>query len=331
MELDAIMGKIRDGLTGDTERDIRYLEKCAEMYRTHPLHLEIARACGRMITQMLPEDVQKETERLSQQAIEEMEGKVEQANFLQYQKKYQEALEMLEPVVKDVDETSFLKDDSVSEYHTFREPLQFLLYDFLYGNEKKTRCCALPYDKVYFSYGSLLIDCHRVQEAQQALKKAVQWNPLSEEIYFEYVETYKMLGDLETFHRETMKAFSWLYTPEGMARAYRNIGYYFVEKGEYRTAADCYFLSMHYEKSKQAQSELFYIFKTAGVKFEAPDCTRLKECARKNHLPLGYNQEVIAILYAAVEHFQEEKDEESEKYYKEYLDCMIEDQVQWME
>ena len=43
MELDAIMGKIRDGLTGDTERDIRYLEKCAEMYRNHPLHLEIAR------------------------------------------------------------------------------------------------------------------------------------------------------------------------------------------------------------------------------------------------------------------------------------------------
>ena len=44
MELDAIMGKIRVGLTGDMQRDIRYLEKCAEMYRNHPLHLEIARA-----------------------------------------------------------------------------------------------------------------------------------------------------------------------------------------------------------------------------------------------------------------------------------------------
>lgn len=37
MELDAIMGKIRDGLTGDTERDIRYLEKCVDGMKRQPI------------------------------------------------------------------------------------------------------------------------------------------------------------------------------------------------------------------------------------------------------------------------------------------------------
>ena len=49
MPFDQIMESIQAGLTGDSRKDIRYLQDQIAFHRNHENGLEIARACGRLI------------------------------------------------------------------------------------------------------------------------------------------------------------------------------------------------------------------------------------------------------------------------------------------
>ena len=50
---------------------------------------------------------------------------------------------------------------------------------------------------MYLLYGSLLVELNRIPEAQEALKKGLRWDPICFRMMSEYIETYKMSGDLE--------------------------------------------------------------------------------------------------------------------------------------
>ena len=56
MDYQEIMRDIASGLTGENEKDIQYLMEQMEKYKDHELGKEIIRACGRLISGMLPED-----------------------------------------------------------------------------------------------------------------------------------------------------------------------------------------------------------------------------------------------------------------------------------
>ena len=45
-QLESIVKSIRENLTGNSQKDIKYLQGCMELYRDHPLHREIARFCS---------------------------------------------------------------------------------------------------------------------------------------------------------------------------------------------------------------------------------------------------------------------------------------------
>ena len=55
-ELESILKSIRENLTGNSQKDIKYLQGCMELYRDHPLHREISRACSQLLYKLLPEE-----------------------------------------------------------------------------------------------------------------------------------------------------------------------------------------------------------------------------------------------------------------------------------
>ena len=80
-----------------------------------------------------------------------------------------------------------------------------------------------------------------------------------------------MLGDLNNFFRLTVDAFKIAFRPQHVARCYRNLGYYFVEKELYSEAIACYLLSLQFEKDAlQVQSELYYINSKTDGKVKEP-------------------------------------------------------------
>ena len=56
MDYQEIMRDIASGLTGENEKDIQYLMEQMEKYKDHELGKEIIRACGRLISGMLPKE-----------------------------------------------------------------------------------------------------------------------------------------------------------------------------------------------------------------------------------------------------------------------------------
>ena len=55
-ELDHIIEGIESGLTGDFEIDATMLQNAMEQFKDHPAATEIARECGRILYEILPED-----------------------------------------------------------------------------------------------------------------------------------------------------------------------------------------------------------------------------------------------------------------------------------
>ena len=155
----------------------------------------------------------------------------------------------------------------------------------------------------------------RYQEAQEALKRALRLNPVSTEINFEYIETYKVLGDMETFYQLSKEALRYAFKSADVARCYRNIGFYFIEKEKYREAMGCFKMSTIYEASKTASSEMYYIHQVTQGKAELPSQEEMEQIAVKNGFPMGPDQDVLGMSYAFGKHAYDDGHKQVAQYF----------------
>lgn len=313
MTFDEIMKQITSGLTGDSKKDFAYLEEQSERYKNHELSREILRACGRLMVKCVPPEERAKLIQTFSNDVSAINSILEEAHYLQVIRDYEKAISIMEPVVekwdKMLEEEGMFTDDSQSEYHCFQEPIEEYLYAFYMKSEKDLRRPDdYPFANLYTQYGSLLIDMKRIDEAQNALKKALRWNPTSLKILAEYAETFKMKGDMESFFKISIDGFKVAYTSMDLARCYRNIGFYFVEKKLWKEAIGCYIMSMQFDReSKNAQSELYYINDVTNGEVEETTMEEFEEIAEKYGFPVGPYEDVIGLAYAYGKHFYEEK------------------------
>ncbi len=100
MEFDQIMREITHGLTGDGEKDIQYLKEQMEKYKDHDMAKEILRACGRLLFKCIPEDKKAELSRVINNELTSYDSVLEEVRFKQHEKKYDEALALMEDLVR---------------------------------------------------------------------------------------------------------------------------------------------------------------------------------------------------------------------------------------
>ncbi len=314
MNFEEIMMEITRGLTGEREHDVAYLKEQCEKYKTHDLAQEILRACGRLMYKYVTKEQKAELDRIVENQNLGHEAILEEVRFKTFQKKYDEALVLMESLVERIEQPGFFNDDAVSEYRCFNEFFEEALYNYYTKPEKTVRHPPIPFDAIYLQYGSLLVDMKKLDDAQEALKKAMRWNPANADIAFEHAETFKMKGDIESFFHLTVAIFQYAFKPYQVAHCYRNLGYYFVEKQAWQDAIACYTMSLQFEKdSKNAMSELYYIHDKVGD-IGQPSMADFKRCAEKNHFPVGAHEDVIGIAYSYGKHFLEQKNIEAARY-----------------
>ncbi|KAB0575625.1 hypothetical protein EI53_02113 [Fusobacterium naviforme] len=317
-EFNKIMHKITAGLTGDQKADLAYLVEQTEAYKDHELGQEIVRACGRLIYDLIPEEKRDQLDKAISNDGAGTESLLEEVRFNIYKKDFDKALSLIEPLVLKMNEALPFQDDQVSEYRLFDESFEEILYRFRYRPEKELRRAPMPLTEIYTLYGSLLIDLKRIPESQRALKQALYWNPVSFRINSEYTETFKIAGDLDNFFRHTVDAFRIAFRAPNIARCYRNLGYYFVEKELYSEAIACYLLSMQFEKdSKQVQSELYYIHAKTDGKIAQPSMEDARKYAKQYGFPIGADNDVIGLSFSYGKHFFEEKNAPAARYFLE--------------
>lgn len=315
MDYDSIMREITSGLTGEPEADMKYLKEQSEKYKDHELNQEILRACGRMMYELIPDEKKEELSRMMGNDNKAIESTLDEIRFNVYKKNISKAFKLSEALVKKVDEFPMFKNDSVSEYYTFDEFFEELLYGFYNKPERTLRRAEIPFAEIYLQHGSLLFEQKRYSEARAVLEKARRWNPASAKIAFEYMETFKAQGEIEQFAAITKETFKYAFHSTDVARCYRNLGYYFIEKKLYSEATGCYLMSLQFEQdNKTAQSELYYIQTKAPKGFKQPTIDDIKQYGEKYGFPVGVANDVLGLAFAYGKHFAEDGQKEGALY-----------------
>lgn len=327
-DFDTIMREITGGLTGDEKYDIEYLMAQSEKYKESEYNIEIMRACYRMIYDLMPEDMKDEFSDALNKDMKGTDATLDEIQFLRYKKEYKKALKLMESLIQKCEKADVFPDDSVSEYHTFKEPFEEILYHFIHNPEKEIRPSSIRYSEMYYQYGSLLIDLKRYDDAQKALEKGLKWNPVSTQIAFERTETFKLRGMMEEYYQATRDIFKIAFRPSDLARCYRNLGYYYVEKGELQVAVCCLVFSIPFSSSDLVQSELFYIYSLDHKLIMNPDMQTIQINFKGYDIPLGPDEGVISLAYYFAKQSIEQGQKELAQYFISILISLLGEDIE---
>lgn len=319
MDFNQIMQEITSGLTGDYKQDVAYLKEQMERYKNHEYGQEILRACGRLIYSILPEELKNKFNQVAENEDMGIQATLDEVGYCIYKKDFDKALKLMEALVSKIDEAhkgGLFQDDAVSTYRNFDEVFEEILYRHLNETGKEVRRCPMPFHVVYARYGSLLFEMKRFDEAEKALITALRWNPVYTDALFERAECHKATGDLQGFFDQTVEAFKYAFKPKTMARYFRNLGYYFIEKELWDEAVACYVASMGYEKDAlNAQSEMYYIQHKAGRQIQPPSQEAFESYGKKYGFPVHPSEDVLGLSYSYGKHFAEQGNGEAARYF----------------
>ncbi len=297
-EFDKIMSEINSGLTGEPEKDLAFLNEQSEKYKNHKYSKEILRACGRLMYDVMPDDVRKKLEKLTNDYSARIDDSLNQAEQLIFKKDFDKALKVIEDLIFELDENQPYRDDEVSEYYNFEEYFEEVLFKELNNPEKEIRRVSVPYTRIFNMYGYILYELDKFEEAKKCLEIGLGWNPVSFKLMAEYCEILKIKDDMENFFKLTLNAFKIAFRPQNVARCFRNLGYYFAGKELYSEAKVAYIMSLQFERdSEQALKELYYVDEKTNHQLEKPPIEKVKVYSEEYGFPIGADLDVLNLAF----------------------------------
>ena len=263
---------------------------------------------------------------LEKKFIDEVINKVQ---ILVEEKNFERALLLIESLAHDLEglvAKGICRDDSTIEYRCFSNLFEMMLYIEQRKPRRELRIPCYPIGFVFLTYGSILIDLKDLERARTALDKAIFWAPTDATYVFEYAETFKVEGNMDEYLKSTMRAYDIIYSPLCLARFYRNLGYYFIERKLWNEAIACYGISLSYEpESPKAFQELNYIVQETGKAIEWPSREDAEKICEENHIPYGPSKNVINVAMSYGMSHIKENDPETAKYFLEIAYSLVKD------
>lgn len=218
------------------------------------------------------------------------------ANVLMNTRMLKEAKEKFEEYVKLSEE---LYKDSKDKCYAFNNMLEFILFvnrekpDYSINNIKSNISNA------YTSIGFICYELKDYTEAKKQLYKALEWNPYNLSAKMELGEVYKIQHDLNNFFDVTLDTYKHIYREIDLARFYRNLGFYFIEKKNWALAKAVYLYSLGFENNMGVNNELRFIANESKDS-SLPSKESLKDILSENKVPTyisKLNIEIITNFY----------------------------------
>ncbi len=293
MSLEEILQSIKDGLTQEKEKDQSYLKEQMEIYKDHEYKEEIIRECARLLYDVL-DDQQKEKFILGMdQDVEQFKSALKEVHYFIEKKDLEKAKEIILPIIKSLKEENLFKNDSKNIYFSFDEPFEDILFEYLEKPKEQVQRTALPYSDAYYSYALLCYESNEIEKAQDALKKAIQWNPTSSKSNLLYMQTIKK--DLKRFFEFTKFSFQYIFRVNDLAQVYRNLAWYFDQSDLKRIAYGCYGISLQYEESAEAIDYMNDLNQKAW--FKEPSMGEMMDFGKEYGFSIGPNQDVVGLAF----------------------------------
>jgi len=267
MDYHQIMTKINSDLTGNYEQDARYLMAQYKIYENHEDYEEISRAIRAFMYNLIPDDKAFALKKALNKE-NHIEDILLKAKFMMQNNDFNKALEMMEFLINELEKTlEVFSDDDFNEFHNFDEFFEEQIYMEIFKPMKKIRQMPWNFALAYLEYGAILFELKKFDKAKIFLEKANKINPISTSIMFELSEVSKINKNWDEYIKITNKCFEYAYSSEGLARCYRNYGYYFIEQNDYEAATAAYCIAMIFSygsKKKFPQIEIQYLKQLTG-------------------------------------------------------------------
>jgi tetratricopeptide (TPR) repeat protein len=323
LDYKSIIQALSTELTGNTENDLKYLCEQHEKYIDHPNSIEIDRAIGRLIFDVLPIKERKYIEAyygkldLSTDIIlEEVNNKIRSGD-----------LDNAEKIVSSImpSEEYFMEDEE-SRYFAFNNLFETAFYFNIFKPKKQVRYISNFVLQCSMKYAYILFETKEYDKAIQILDRGLYYNPIDLKLLYEKGEIYKIRNDWEKFKEINDFCLNVAYTRSDIARAYRNYGYMYIEKSDLDAAACCYLLSTLFEKNEHANSQLFYISqKKKKIIDHKKYFKNYCKIFDKRGIPFGLSEDVRNTIMVAGKYHEEKNQIEEAIYFYELLYSLTED------
>ena len=297
-----IINEIKANLGENKDLNRKFLSSQIEKYKDHPYNKEILKEISRLMWDCLSEEEKIEFIEISQNEnpimdiLNDVSYDIEQGD-------YKLALEKLDKFME-----NFLppfEDDKVSEYHFFTNPLEEILFNTYIGAEKEVRLIPdnQPLLDLYYIYGFLLLETQQFDKAEEYLKRAIKINPVSSRIILELSEIYKIhTYTYNKYYIYTTNALQYAYCPQDIARCYRNLGTYYIQENQMKTALALFTYSMEFDLSPLAYSEITYIKSKNDIELTLEESI---EIIKNKNIQIGANPLILDTLESLAQEYEE--------------------------
>ena len=163
------------------------------------------------------------------QSIKKLNDKLLLASHLMNERKYQDAKIILLEYIQYVE--PLIKKSTKEISFCFSNVAEFYIYTQQNKLKKSVSWVSYKLDIAYQWLAYIANEEGKYKEALNYIEKGLQYNPMNTDLIYEECETYKLQKNWDKLYNATKKVYPIIITARDMAKYYRALGYYFIEKG----------------------------------------------------------------------------------------------------
>ncbi|MBE5927607.1 MAG: hypothetical protein E7270_11690 [Lachnospiraceae bacterium] len=202
------------------------------------------------------------------------------------------------PVLKELtDKVEAIYSNQSGKLFSFNHILETYYYAYFMKDVSQLEYTEYAINSYYRTLGFCQMHTDKHIDAIKSYEKALKWNPVDLDTYLQLAELYKKVNNLESLRKVTFESYNFLCSRATMARFYRNLGFYYLEKYEPELAAVLYKYSNIYYETEFATKELEFIAKAIQKDIPEYSLKYMQEKLVEKNIPVGPNPDTIGITY----------------------------------
>lgn len=288
-DIDKILEKLKQSLTGEREHDLEQIRRYAAGLGSSPKDIAILSALGYLAAQRFPDiEAASVSEQLGT-AMQLFHEKLERAQELAKARKFVEAEQAYREFIADISIDDIEDQRRLSFNHPFEEMI-FRAHDK--DSRPIVRISNLP-QVVFYQYGTILLELAKYDEAKAALINCQKLNPVDVRPLFELAEIAKLEQDFDEVERLMAIAHSRIFTRKDLAKYYRSQAFIANMRKQFRLAVAMVYISLDYDESPIARAQLNALAKIKGIKLSKPKVDESRKLVEGTKIQLGPSEAIV--------------------------------------